>query len=246
MNPVAVAGTAFLIILPSELPDKTVFACLVMGSRYRPGFVFAGAAAAFAVHVALAVTAGGLLSLLPPRPVEAIAGVLFGVGAVLVWRQHSQGGDEDVEDHGRGQRLLPVAAMAFAVVFAAEFGDLTQILTVSLAARYGDPLAVGIGSVLALWVAAGGAIIGGRSLLKIIPMAWLARGAALIMLVLAGFSIVTAVSLPGFRDPPGVPAWTCARRTWDAGFRDAGRGRDRDGIDATACPIPRPQGTSPS
>jgi putative Ca2+/H+ antiporter (TMEM165/GDT1 family) len=50
--------------------------------------------------------------------------------------------------------------MAFAVVFAAEFGDLTQILTVSLAARYGDPLAVGIGSVLALWVAAGGAIVG--------------------------------------------------------------------------------------
>ena len=92
--------------------------------------------------------------------------------------------------------------MAFAVVFAAEFGDLTQILTVSLAARYGDPLAVGIGSVLALWVAAGGAIIGGRSLLKIIPMAWLARGAALIMLVLAGFSIVTAVSLPSFRAGP--------------------------------------------
>jgi putative Ca2+/H+ antiporter (TMEM165/GDT1 family) len=202
MNPVAVAGTAFLIILPSELPDKTVFACLVMGSRYRPVFVFAGAAAAFAVHVALAVAAGGLLSLLPHRPVEAIAGVLFGVGAVLVWRQHRQGGDEDVEEHGRGQRFLPVAAMAFAVVFAAEFGDLTQILTVSLAARYGDPLAVGIGSVLALWVAAGGAIIGGRSLLKIIPMAWLARGAALIMLVLAGFSIVTAVSLPSFRAGP--------------------------------------------
>jgi hypothetical protein len=53
-----------------------------------------------------------------------------------------------------------------------------------------------------LWVAAGGAIIGGRSLLKIIPMAWLARGAALIMLVLAGFSIVTAVSLPSFRAGP--------------------------------------------
>ena len=192
MNP-AVAGASFLIILPSELPDKTVLACLVMGSRYRPAFVFAGAAAAFAVHVALAVTAGGLLALLPKRPVQLLAGVLFLIGAVLLWRQHGQDGDEDVPDDERSTRFLPVAGMAFAVVFVAEFGDLTQILTVSLAARYGDPLAVGIGSTLGLWVAAGAAIVGGRGLLKVIPMTWLARGAAVVMLVLAGISIATAV-----------------------------------------------------
>ena len=193
MNPAA-AGASFLIVLPAELPDKTVLACLVMGSRYRPVFVFAGAAAAFAVHVALAVTAGGLLGLLPHRPVQVATGVLFLIGAVLLWRQHAQDGDEDVADHGRRRRFLPVAGLAFAVVFAAEFGDLTQILTVSLAAGYGDPLAVGIGATLALWVAAGGAIIGGRGLLKIIPMTWLTRAAALVMLVLAGASIVTALT----------------------------------------------------
>ncbi len=193
MNPAA-AAAAFLIILPAELPDKTVLACLVMGSRYRPLYVFAGAAAAFTVHVALAVTAGGLLGLLPHRPVQAIAGVLFLAGAVLLWRQHSDGDDEDVADHGRRKQFFPVAGMAFAVVFAAEFGDLTQILTVSLAVRYDDPVAVGLGSVLALWVAAGGAIIGGRSLLKIIPMIWLTRAAAVIMLALAGASIATALS----------------------------------------------------
>jgi len=190
----AAAGASFLVILPAELPDKTVFACLVMGGRYRPVFVFAGAAAAFAAHVALAVTAGGLLALLPHRPVQAVTGVLFGVGAVLLWRQHGQGNDEQIADPGRRNTFLPVAGMAFAVVFAAEFGDLTQILTVSLAARYGDPLAVGIGATLALWVAAGGAIIGGRGLLKIIPMIWLTRGAALVMLALAAASIVTALS----------------------------------------------------
>ena len=171
-----------------------MLACLVMGSRYRPVFVFAGAAAAFAAHVALAVTVGGLLGLLPHRPVQALSGVLFLIGAVLLWRQHGQGGDEDIADQGRRRRFLPVAGMAFAVVFAAEFGDLTQILTVSLAVRYGDPLAVGTGAVLALWVAAGAAIVGGRSLLKIIPMTWLTRAAALVMLVLAGASIVTALS----------------------------------------------------
>ena len=190
----AAAGTSFLIVLPAELPDKTVLACLVMGSRYRPAFVFAGAAAAFTVHVVLAVTAGSLLGLLPHRPVQAVAGVLFLFGAVLVWRQYRQDSGDDAAEDERPSRLLPVAAMAFAVVFAAEFGDLTQMLTVGLAARYGDPLAVGIGSVLALWLAAGGAIIGGRSLLKVIPMTWLTRGAALVMLVLAVASIVTALS----------------------------------------------------
>jgi len=132
--------------------------------------------------------------LLPHRPVQLVAGVLFLLGAVLLWRQQRQDSGDDVAEHGRSSRLWPVAAMAFAVVFAAEFGDLTQMLTVGLAVRYGDPLAVGIGSVLALWVAAGGAIIGGRSLLKVIPMTWLTRGAALVMMVLAGVSIVTAVS----------------------------------------------------
>jgi putative Ca2+/H+ antiporter (TMEM165/GDT1 family) len=190
----AAAGTSFLIVLPAELPDKTVLACLVMGSRYRPAFVFIGAAAAFAVHVALAVTAGSLIALLPHRPVQAVAGVLFLFGAVLLWRQYRQDSGDDTAEDGHPSRFLPVVAMAFAVVFAAEFGDLTQMLTVGLAARYGDPLAVGIGSVLALWVAAGGAIIGGRSLLKVIPMTWLTRGAALVMVALAGASIVTALS----------------------------------------------------
>jgi putative Ca2+/H+ antiporter (TMEM165/GDT1 family) len=75
-----------------------VFAALVMGSRYRPIFVFAGAAAAFTVHVALAVTAGGLLTLLPHRPVQAIAGAPFLAGAVLLWRQRTEEGDDDIAD----------------------------------------------------------------------------------------------------------------------------------------------------
>ena len=190
----AAAGTSFLVVLPAELPDKTVLACLVMGSRYRPAFVFTGAAVAFTVHVALAVTAGSLLGLLPHRPVQAVAGVLFLFGAVLLWRQYRQDSSDDAAEEARPSPFLPVAAMAFAVVLAAEFGDLTQVLTVGLAVRYGDPLAVGIGALLALWVAAGGAIIGGRSLLKVIPMTWLTRGAALVMLALAVASIVTALS----------------------------------------------------
>jgi putative Ca2+/H+ antiporter (TMEM165/GDT1 family) len=182
-----VALTSFLAVLPAELPDKTVLACLILSSRYRPWYVFAGAAIAFTAQVALAVAAGGALSLLPHRAVEA----------VLLWR-HSRSDDKDDEDDigrdGLRNGFWPVAATSFAVVFLAEFGDLTQFLTVSLAARYHDPLAVGVGATLALWVAAGAAVLVGWRLLKIIPVKWLTRVAAVIMLALAGTSAWAAAS----------------------------------------------------
>ena len=190
----AAAVSSFLIVLPAELPDKTVLACLVMGSRYRPAFVFAGAGAAFGVQVVLAVVAGSLIGLLPRRPIEALVGALFIAGAVILWRQRPGGDDGFSSGEDKGNRFLQVAGTAFAVVFVAEFGDLTQIVTASLAVKYHDPVEVGTGAVLALWVAAGLAIIGGRSLLKVIPMTWLTRGASLLMLALAGTSLAAAVS----------------------------------------------------
>lgn len=185
----AVMITTFLVILPAELPDKTIIACLVLGSRYRPGYVFAGAAVAFALQVAIAVTAGGLLSLLPHTPVQIVVALLFVAGAILLLRQKPADSDEYVEDHHARRAFLPVAVTSFAVVFAAEFGDLTQIMSANLAARYHDPLSVGVGAAAALWVAAGVAIIGGRGLLKVIPVTWLSRGAAAVMLALAGITI---------------------------------------------------------
>ena len=190
------AVATFLAVLPAEIPDKTILACLILSSRYRPSVVFSGAAAAFLVHVVIAVAAGGALSLLPHRIVEACAAGAFLVGAVLLWRQKEEK-DEAQEDAGRdGMRsgVWPVFGTAFAVVFLAEFGDLTQILTVSLAARFHDPIAVGIGATLALWLAAAIAVTLGWRVLKLIPMHWLTRGAAVVMVVLAGTSAYAAAS----------------------------------------------------
>jgi Ca2+/H+ antiporter, TMEM165/GDT1 family len=190
------AVATFLAVLPAEIPDKTIMACLILSSRYRPSAVFSGAAAAFLVHVVIAVAAGGALSLLPHRIVEACAAGAFLVGAVLLWRQKE---DQDGELDNAGQDgmrngIWPVFGTAFAVVFLAEFGDLTQILTVSLAARFHDPLSVGIGATLALWVAAAIAVTLGWRVLKLVPMRWLTRGAAVVMVVLAGTSAYAAAS----------------------------------------------------
>jgi Ca2+/H+ antiporter, TMEM165/GDT1 family len=191
----AIAATVFAIVFLAELPDKTALASLVLGSRYRPIYVFAGVAAAFAVHVGLAIAAGSLVALLPHRPLEIVVAVAFATGAVLLLRgRHEDGDDEHLEVHGRQPGFWRIAWTSFAIILVAEFGDLTQIATATLAARYHDPLSVGIGAVLALWAVGALAIVGGRSLLKVIPLTWITRIAAAIMLVMAGISIAAALS----------------------------------------------------
>ncbi len=196
MSP-AIVLTVFALVFLAELPDKTALASLVLGSRYRPLHVFAGTAAAFAVHVGLAIAAGSLLALLPHRALEGIVGALFLLGAVLLLRGRHE--DEHADEHveiaeGRKPTFLRVASTGFLVILAAEFGDLTQILTANLAAKYHDPLSVGVGATLGLWAVAGLAIAGGRSLLKVVPLKMITRVAALIMAVLAAVSLVGAIT----------------------------------------------------
>lgn len=191
----ATTATVFAVVFTAELPDKTALAALVLGSRYRPWWVWAGVAAAFAVHVALAIVAGSLLGLLPHRPLELIVGILFLGGAVLLLRGRKEDEDDKgVDLHGKQPGFWRVAWISFGVIIVAEFGDLTQIAIASLAARYHDPLSVGIGALAALWVVAGLAISGARGLMRVIPVRWITRIAAVIMLVLAGISIAAAVS----------------------------------------------------
>ena len=189
-----IAATVFAIIFLAELPDKTALASLILGSRYRPTYVFAGVAAAFTVHVGLAIAAGSLIGLLPHRALEIVVSVLFAAGAVLLLRGRTEeGSDEHVELYGE-PGFGKIAWTGFAVIAVAEFGDLTQVATATLAARYHDPLAVGVGAVLGLWAVAAVAIAGGRTLLKVIPLTWISRAAAVAMLAMAGISLAAAIA----------------------------------------------------
>lgn len=185
-----VALTAFALVFPAELPDKTAIASLILGTKYRPTWVFAGVAAAFTVHAALAVTAGSLLALLPRRVVEGIVAGLFVLGAVVLLRgRHFS----ELKSAPTQPRFWRVAATSFMVILVAEFGDITQIVTANLAARYSDPFAVGLGALAGLLSVAVLAVAGGRALMRVLPIEWLTRAAAVAMLILAGFSIARAV-----------------------------------------------------
>jgi putative Ca2+/H+ antiporter (TMEM165/GDT1 family) len=187
--------TVFGIVFLAELPDKTALASLVLGTRYRPSQVFVGTAAAFLVHVVLAIAAGSLLTLLPGRVLHAVVGALFLMGAILLLRgRHEEEEEEELELRGdKPATFRRVAGMSFGVILVAEFGDLTQIVTANLAAKYHDPISVGIGATLGLWAVAGLAIVGGRGLLKVVPITVITRIAAAIMGVLAVISLVEAI-----------------------------------------------------
>ncbi|MFD8417365.1 TMEM165/GDT1 family protein [Streptomyces sp. NPDC059650] len=189
---IAVTAIAFGVVFLAELPDKTALAGLMLGTRYRASYVFAGVAAAFAVHVALAIAAGSVLTLLPHRLVQAVVGVLFLAGAAMLLLKKSDD-DEEVKAPA-DQSFWKVSGAGFMLILVAEFGDLTQIMTANLAARYDNPVSVGIGAVLALWAVAGIGILGGRTLMKYVPLSLITKVAAAVMAALAAFSLYEAIA----------------------------------------------------
>ena len=189
----AIVATVFAVIFLSELPDKTALASLVLGSRYRPSWVFAGVAAAFAVHVGLALAAGSLLALIPHRPLEIVVAVLFALGAVLLLRGRHESDDEHVELNSKKPGFWRVAWTGFAVILVAEFGDLTQILTANLAAKYHQSLSVAVGAVLALWAVAALAVVGGQSLLWFMNVTTLRIITAVILVGLSAYTLRSAL-----------------------------------------------------
>jgi Ca2+/H+ antiporter, TMEM165/GDT1 family len=188
----------FGVIFIAELPDKSMFASLVLSTRFRKSYVWIGAAAAFLVHVIIAVTAGHLMTLLPHRLLEAVVGLLFLAGATLL----AFGKDEDEAEERKKleketaeipARFTKVFVTSFVVIFLGEWGDITQIATANYAAKYHSPLSVGIGAVAALWSVAALGVVVGSKLLGRVPARTLQRATAVILLLFAGLSFAAAL-----------------------------------------------------
>ncbi|MFN2495165.1 MAG: TMEM165/GDT1 family protein [Pseudonocardiaceae bacterium] len=185
---------AFALVLPAELPDKTMVATLVLSSRYRPGPVLLGVTAAFAAQCVLAVAFGSVLTLLPQRAVAAAACLLFAVGAVLLLREGFAAGDEEgtrVSARAEPTPWWRVAALSCGVLFAAEWGDASQLAIAALTARFGAPLSVGLGGWLALVAVATVAVLLGSRFAARLRTKWLPRIAGAVFAVFAVTAGVT-------------------------------------------------------
>ena len=188
------AITVFTVIFLLELPDKTALATLVLATRHRPLPVFLGAAAAFVVQSAVAVAVGSLLSLLPRQPIRIAAGLLFLAMAAVVIRQNLRRKqvDQERQVEFEDRRTRNPMLTAFLVVFIGEWGDLTQLATAALQARYNEPVIVFSAATLALWSVSALAVGLGNRLGAWVPQRPLQLAAAGIM-VLVAIALITGI-----------------------------------------------------
>ncbi|MFD4672934.1 TMEM165/GDT1 family protein [Lentzea sp. NPDC058450] len=177
--------TAFAVVFLVELPDKTMVATLVLTTRYRGWPVFVGVVAAFAVQTVVGAAFGTAITLLPDRLVAGVVALLFLVGAFLLLKEGFSK-EEDSADEAGTRTAVPfwrAALTSFGVLFAAEWGDASQLATAGITARYGEPIAVGLGAWLALVAVAGLAVLVGRKLAGRLPTHWIQRVAGVVFAV---------------------------------------------------------------
>lgn len=191
-----VLALSFGLIFPVELPDKTFVAALVLSTRYRPLAVWIGVGLAFGVQCLVAVSAGHAVSFLPEWVVHALSTVMFLIGAIILFRAAPHADDEEKEQEeefakkaARDQQGWHAVLTSFLVLFAAEWGDLSQILTLNLVAKYGSPVSVFIGSWAALLTVSGLAVVGGRVLLRYMRLSVLHYVAGSVCLVFVAVGV---------------------------------------------------------
>lgn len=185
----AVILSTFGIIFIAELPDKTALAALVLATRHRARDVVLGAGLAFLVQTVVGVAAGSVLTLLPVQPIRIASGLGFLVFAVLALRRKEDEGDAAAATASS----RPAWLMAFLVIFAAEWGDLTQLATAALVAQSHQPLSVGIGAVLALWTVTLLAALGGAHAARYVKPALLNRIGGVLFAAIGLFIIGSAI-----------------------------------------------------
>jgi putative Ca2+/H+ antiporter (TMEM165/GDT1 family) len=195
IDPLVVA-LAFGAIFVVELPDKTFIATLVMSTKMRPLFVWIGVGLAFLVQTGVAVGVGKAASFLPEQLIHTVAALMFVIGAVILLREARSADEEEAEQeeeyaaksdttaHG-----LKVVLTSFLVLFAAEWGDLSQLLTISLVAKYDAPASVFLGAWGALLTVSGLAVIVGRILLQHVKLSVLHYVGATVCVLMAGLTV---------------------------------------------------------
>lgn len=184
-----VIAAVFPLVFLGELPDKTMFASLVLASRGRPVAVWVGTALSFAAHVVIAVSVGvALFDLLPHRVLDGLVAAAFFGGAVYSFL--TRNGEDESTDTGASGTRLRAAATAAAVIFLAEWGDLTQVITADLAARYHDPLSVGVAALAALLAVAALAVGAGSNLLRVVSVRVLRTVTAVVLVGLGAWALV--------------------------------------------------------
>jgi putative Ca2+/H+ antiporter (TMEM165/GDT1 family) len=178
-----VSGT-FAMIATAEIGDKSQLVCMTLAARYRSVPIVLGAAFAFALLNLAGVIFGAAVAQWIPRLWVEIAVVAlftgFGIRALLTEEENEDVSDQSANSHS-------IFFTTFLMIFAAEFGDKTQLAVAALGAAI-PPVPVWTGATLALIVTSALGVWAGRALLQRIPLHWLHRISGLMFLAFAGYT----------------------------------------------------------
>lgn len=180
-------AAAFGLTFVAEMGDKTQIAVLNLSARYGMLPAFGGAAVAFVVLNAIAVTVGSVVyTFVPEDVVRYAAAAVFFVFGILSFLPQKEKGEKE-EKSGRNPFLSSML-----IVMLLEFADKTQLSLVTLTAKYSSPIAVFAGGTAALWLASLiGALVGG-GIGKAIPFKWVRIGSG-VLFIAFGILIATGI-----------------------------------------------------
>ena len=187
--------STFGLIFLAELGDKTQLTAMALSLRYPWRRIFVGIAAAFVVLNLAAVLVGKVLFLLLPIFwVTLVSALLFLYFGYSTLRHACAQDDDEAPPHTAATAFRT----AFIMIFMAELGDKTQLVTASQAAQHSESLSgmsiVFVASTLALWLVSLIGIFAGRQLVRYIPLCWIHRSAGLMFLV---FGVMALWKLKG-------------------------------------------------
>lgn len=185
----------FGLIFIAEMGDKTQIVSMLLTARFDWKKAFAGIALAFALINLLAVLIGQLLfSWLDLSWIRLGAGTLFVLFGVTTLRGRNEGEAAGAEAScARGPFLT-----SFFMIFLAEMGDKTQLMTATLAAQHGDYIAVFAGSTLALWLVSLMGMGIGALLVKKVPLPRIKGFAGLIFIAFGIIALAQGAALKGW------------------------------------------------
>lgn len=185
----SVALSTFSLIALAEFGDKSQLVCMTLAMRHRHLPVMLGAAVAFLLLNGLAVVFGaGVATWVPERLIAAIVAVVFIGFGVHTLRNGADGVRPDLLEAPRHGVFLTTLML----IFAAEFGDKTQLAVAGLAGTLA-PLPVWTGATAALILVSALGVWAGHTVLRRVPLRWIQRmagGLFLLFGVLAAWKVV--------------------------------------------------------
>ncbi|MBR8830578.1 MAG: hypothetical protein N5P05_003892 [Chroococcopsis gigantea SAG 12.99] len=197
-----------LLITISELGDKTFFISVILSTRYPRRPVFLGAVSALIAMTVISVMLGSAIAFLPKRYVdyaEIIMFIVFGIKLIIdAWKMPAHHEREIIQEAEaeiatkaitleKNHSPWNIFAESFLLTFIAEWGDRTQIATITLAAS-NNALGVTLGAITGHTICALIAVMGGKMIAGKISEKTITFIGGILFLIFAAVAVVEMVS----------------------------------------------------